>query len=92
MNAQQTTVKQPTILLIHIAVGMFFMYLSWSIITKRSIPNFVGVGLGILSVALIIAQIYFYRKETKDKFSFLRDYNPSDYKSIGGVSGLGWVN
>ena len=87
---------QTTILIIHIFVALFILYISWSILTKTQIPRLIGILLIIVATFLIIAQSYFYisRKNSDDMkeargLSFDDD---SDYKVIGGrPGGITWV-
>jgi branched-subunit amino acid transport protein AzlD len=88
------------ILAIHIVIGVFIIYLSYLILEKRQIPNFIGMLLMIfISVFLIVINIYIYKNTNNDKSQeqtklrgFNVDPNDSRFKPIGGVpGGVTWV-
>lgn len=85
------------ILIVHITVALLLSYLSYMIVNKKQMPNFVGIILGFMAVIVVIAHTYFYvtkndnSEQYEEKLKGLHfDKNDSNYHNIGGIGGIGW--
>lgn len=59
--------KQGVILSIHIGVAFGLAYLAYNIINRKQLPVEVGYLLAVLSIAVIIAHLYFYSQSKNKK-------------------------
>lgn len=57
------------ILIVHITVALLLSYLSYMIVNKKQIPNFVGILLGFMAVVVVVAHTYFYFTKNDNKNS-----------------------
>jgi hypothetical protein len=96
--------KKLTILLVHFIVAIFLGYLSYIIVNKKQIPDFVGILLGISAVAVVIVHIYFYvtknttisnyrsgdsqERRLRDKREDRRHLSPEKEASMRGLHGF----
>lgn len=77
---------------IHIGIGLFLVYLAWAILTRTTIPEFVGVLIILIILGIVVVEIY-SRYDKKDDSAHGLMFNPNDpkYKPIGGIGGVGWI-
>lgn len=88
------------ILIVHITVALLLSYLSYMIVNKKQIPNFVGILLGFMAVVVVVAHTYFYvtkndnknSEQYEEKLKGLHfDKDDSKYGDIDGIGGIGWI-
>lgn len=56
-----------TILILHLVVAIILGYLSYMILYKKQIPNFIGVLLSIGALFVAVVHVYFYNSKNHNK-------------------------